>query len=64
MAPVIQILASAVLFSVGLVAPEGVLAMPSIGFSPVILSVTALTLGSLIALSFVLSRFASWYINR
>jgi hypothetical protein len=64
MAPAIQILASALLFSVGLITPEGAFAMPSIGFSPAILSITALTLASLIAGSFILSRFASWYINR
>lgn len=63
MAPAIQILASALLFSVGLVAPESVLAIPDLGFSPILLSVTAITLGSLIAASFVLSRFLSWYIN-
>lgn len=64
MVPAVQIIASALLFSFGLIAPESVLAMPSVGFSPAILSITALTVGSLIALSFVLSRFVSWYINR
>lgn len=64
MAPAIQLLASALLYSVFLIVPESAFSMPSVGFSPTVLSITALTLGSLIVLSFVFSRCVSWYINR
>ena len=64
MAPAVQILASALLFSFGLIAPESVQTMPGLGFTSSLLSVTTLALGSLMAASFVISRLLSWYINR
>ncbi len=64
MAPAVQIIASAFLFSIGLIGPESVFATTEPSFTFSILSLTALVLGTLIFVSFIVSRIATWYINR
>jgi uncharacterized membrane protein len=65
MAPAVQIIVSALLFSFGIVGPESVFAETrESGLSASILSITALLLGSVMLASFVMSRILSWYIRR
>ena len=64
MAPVVQIIASAFLFSIGIIGPESVLATEGSSFTLSLLTLTASVLGALILISFVVSRIATWYINR
>lgn len=64
MAPAVQIIASAFLFSIGIIGPESAFATSEPSFALSLLSLTALVLGTLIFVSFIVSRIATWYINR
>ncbi len=65
MAPAVQIIVSALLFSFGIVGPESVFAeTKEANLSTSLLSITALILGTLMLASFVTSRILSWYIRR
>ncbi len=64
MVPAAQIVISALLFSLGLIEADDVLAFDGMDFTSTLLSVTAFSLGTLMLASFVVSRIAAWIIRR
>ncbi len=64
MVPAVQIITSAFLFSLGLIGPESAFATSESNFTLSLLTLTATILGTLILVSFIVSRIATWYINR
>lgn len=64
MVPAAQIIASTFLFSLGLIGPESMFATSESNFTLSLLTLTAAILGTLILVSFIVSRIATWYINR